>query len=192
MERDIPDDRVISSLYRDKREKWKENRRRYACVRARVHVCVYTSTGIFIAISSARLYSDCQATVYRHLADSRAKRPDMDSREMARCFFSDENEKQRRESVLCPLKSDTSSPSSPSPSLVGSWPVVPTNLDFRFFPFPSFPPPLFSVAPRFPPFYYNRDQRGRNCIRIFGAYVTNLFGWINRISDIHLSKFYFC
>ena len=112
-------------------------------MRARVHVCVYTSTGIFIAISSARLYSDCQATVYRHLADSRAKRPDMDSREMARCFFSDENEKQRRESVLCPLKSDTSSPSSPSPSLVGSWPVVPTNLDFRFFPFPSFPPPLF-------------------------------------------------
>lgn len=69
-----------------------------ACARA--HMCIYTSTGIFIAISSARLYSDCQATVYRHLADSRAKRPDMDSREMARCFFSDENEKQRRESVL--------------------------------------------------------------------------------------------
>lgn len=109
-----------------------------ACARA--HMCIYTNTGIFIAISSARLYSDCQATVYRHLADSRAKRPDMDSREMARCFFSDENEKQRRESVLCPLKSDTSSPFSPSPSLVGSWLVVLTNLDFRFFPFPSFLP----------------------------------------------------
>lgn len=90
------------------------------------YVCV-SSIGIFIAIS-ARLYSDCQATVYRHLADSRAKRPDMDSREMARCFFSDQNEKQRRESVLCPLKSDTAH---------SCWILArySTNLDFRFFPF---------------------------------------------------------
>lgn len=98
-------------------------RRRYM----RMCACV-CSIGIFIAIS-ARLYSDCQATVYRHLADSRAKRPDMDSREMARCFFSDQNEKQRRESVLCPLKSDTVQPTR--------WILArySTNLDFRFFPF---------------------------------------------------------
>lgn len=156
-------------------------------MRACAHVCVYTSTGIFIAISSARLYSDCQATVYRHLADSRAKRPDMDSREMARCFFFDENEKQRRESVLCPLKSDTSTLPSP-PSLVGSWPVIPTNLDFRFFPFPSFlssPSPFgfIIIAIKGGAIVFEYTQASTQYIFVFEIYSGphDEFIWLKRV-----------